>query len=181
MRSNLSSGFLKLFLKLSPFRKEELSLPFFPSCHTRPAGDGAARVGLSILCQALAIASCHTLSNITDCRLLPHHYARGDPQDMVGRGWVSNADLHGTKSNVLVRDQGTQKRNPSTICHSSTGAQLLLVFIPHCWRMLRNALWAVPTCKRMRSLLLKSTESRDVTPPNRDGLCFVEPKYQLWG
>lgn len=82
---------------------------------------------------------------------------------------------------MLVKDQDTQKRTLSTMCHSNTGAQLLLAFIPNCCLVLLYAFWAVPTHKRIRSLLLKSTESKDFTLPNQDGLCFVEPEYQLWG
>jgi len=62
-----------------------------------------------------------------------------------------------------------------------TGAQPLLAFIPNCWLAVLCAFWAVPTRRRIRSSLLKSTESKDFTLPNWGGLCFVEPKYQFWG
>lgn len=125
MRSNLSSGFLKLF----SIQTGGAFPPFLSTLPHKTSRWWSSQSWPEHLVPSSGYSVLSHTPNTTNWRLLPHHYA----QDMVGRECVSNIDLHDIKSNVFVKDQGTQERNPSRICHSSTGAQLLLVFISNCW------------------------------------------------
>lgn len=73
------------------------------------------------LCQQRPVIPC---PDSTDCHLLPYHYAQAKTQDVVGKGRVSNVDLHDIKS----EGPGHPKEEP--LHKFVTGAQPLLAFIP---------------------------------------------------
>lgn len=176
MSSNLSSGSLKL-LSIQTVRAFPPFLCTLPhkSCRWWNSQGWPERfapsAGSGILAHPLQTLLTAVFSHITIPRA----------QDPVGEGCVSNVDPHYIQSNVLLKDWGTQKGSPTTVFHFNTRAQLLVAFVPNCWPTGLYVFWATPTRKRIRSLLLKSIESKDFTLLHQHGLCFVEPKYQLRG
>lgn len=144
MRSNLSSGFLKLlsiqtgggflpFLSTLPHKTSWWWSSQSCSEHLVPSS------GNSILSHPVQTLMNAIVSQITVNGVIFE----------TQWGCISYVDLHGIKSNVLVNDQGAQKRNFSMTCCSSIGAQILLASIPNCWLMLHYAFWAMPTSKRI--------------------------------
>lgn len=84
----------------------------------------------------------------------------------VTRWWRTRAPIRGTPSQFFI----LVLESSCSLLSSQTAGWLIVLYV----------FWAVSTHKRIRSMLLKSIESKDFTLSNQHGLCFVEPRYQLW-